>query len=170
MRRVKNPGCEFDDIRSVDDSEQLLADPDHGVILARRNLLVALAVTGMTSMVACGGETTDDARRPGATTPVSGAAGAPGGGPLADGGNQAGSLDAAVPTGAGGTGAPDGSDLDAGQMPQLDAPPTDAADEDAAMDARDGDAPLDAADEDADAGPAVCGGCGGCGACGGCGP
>jgi hypothetical protein len=40
----------------VNASQQLLAEPDHHAILARKNLLIMLAVTGATSVASCGGE------------------------------------------------------------------------------------------------------------------
>jgi hypothetical protein len=45
---------------SEDVSEQLQADPDHHVILARRNRLIAMAVAGLASTLSCGGRTAMD--------------------------------------------------------------------------------------------------------------
>ena len=42
------------------ENESLNSDPDHRAIIASRNRLIALAVTGLTGMVYCGGRTPMD--------------------------------------------------------------------------------------------------------------
>jgi hypothetical protein len=54
-------GDSVSDKDSVDDAEQLFADPDHHVIVARRNRLLGLAIAGVTTVGACAPNVTVDA-------------------------------------------------------------------------------------------------------------
>lgn len=171
MRQETSPQCELQQGSAVDAAE-LTNDPDHHVVLARRNLLVALAVTGMATLVDCGGKTgllgasdTEEA------TPTSTATGGSGNFVAAVGGTVASTSDAAGLIATGGTVAVvevpvDGGQpvaLDADQPVALDGGALDSASWDATVDAA---VLLDAGEEDPDVNTCVRGGCKYCASCG----
>jgi len=47
-------------VDTVTDSNRFVSDPDHEAIMMRRRILLALTMSGMASMMACGGQTSQD--------------------------------------------------------------------------------------------------------------